>query len=52
METFGKDLFGIASLFIGVAFAALLIGHAEGTSSVVRAVGGTFNDLLKTVELQ
>jgi hypothetical protein len=47
----GRGLFGIAALFIGVAFAALLIGHASGTQTVVNAVGSNFNTLLRTVEL-
>jgi len=51
MGEVGRGLFGIAALFIGVAFAALLIGHASGTSTVVNAIGGNFNQLLQTVEL-
>lgn len=51
MGEVGRGLFGIAALFIGVAFAALLIGHASGTSTVVNAIGGNFNKLLQTVEL-
>lgn len=47
----GRGLFGIAALFIGVAFAALLVGHASGTKTVVDAVGGNFNTLLRTVSL-
>jgi hypothetical protein len=51
MGEVGRGIFGIAALFIGVAFAALLIGHASGTKTVVESVGGTFNTLLRTVEL-
>jgi hypothetical protein len=51
MGEVGRGLFGIAALFIGVAFAALLIGHASGTATVVNAIGGNFNQLLNTVEL-
>jgi hypothetical protein len=47
----GRGLFGIAALFIGVAFAALLVGHASGTSTVINAAGSNFNTLLRTVEL-
>ena len=47
----GRGLFGIAALFIGVAFAALLVGHASGTKTVVDSVAGNFNTLLRTVEL-
>jgi hypothetical protein len=47
----GRGLFGIAALFIGVAFAALLVGHASGTKTVVDSFGGNFNTLLRTVEL-
>lgn len=43
---------GIAILFIYVAFAALVIGHASGTSTVISSVGTSFNNLLKTVSLQ
>jgi hypothetical protein len=46
-----RGIFGIAALFIGVAFAALLIGHASGTKTVIESAGGTFNTLLRTVEL-
>jgi hypothetical protein len=46
-----RGLFGIAALFIGVAFAALLIGHATGTKTVVDSIAGNFNTLLRTVEL-
>lgn len=51
MGEVGRGLFGIAALFIGVAFAALLIGHSSGTVAVTNAIGGNFNNLLKTVEL-
>ena len=51
MQSTGRDLFSIAALLIGVAFAALLVGHANGTAQVVSAIGGTFNQLLQTVEL-
>lgn len=51
MGEVGRGVFGIAALFIGVAFAALLIGHSSGTAQVVNSVGGNFNSLLKTVEL-
>lgn len=47
----GRGLFGIAALFIGVAFAALLVGHASGTKTVVDSIGGNFNTLLRTVSL-
>lgn len=47
----GKGIFEIAALLIGVAFAALLIGHPTATVQVAQGVGGTFNSLLQTVEL-
>ena len=47
----GRDLFEIASLFIGVAFAALLVGHPQGTAQVVQAVTEGFGMDLATVEL-
>lgn len=47
----GKDLFELAALLVGVAFAALLIGHAAGTAQVVGAVSTGFGNLLNTVEL-
>lgn len=46
-----KDLFEIAALFIGVAFAALLIGHPQGASQVIGAVSQGFGMNLATVEL-
>lgn len=51
MGEVGRGIFGIAALLIGVAFAALLIGHSSGTATVVNAVGGQFNRLLQTVSL-
>jgi len=51
MGEVGRGIFGIMALFIGVAFAALLVGHASGTSQVIKAGGGVFNQLLQTVEL-
>lgn len=51
MGDVSRGLFGIAALFIGVAFAALLIGHASGSKTVIDSLGGNFNQLLKTVEL-
>lgn len=47
----GKDLFEIAALFIGVAFAALLIGHPQGTAQVVQSISQGFGMDLATVEL-
>jgi hypothetical protein len=47
----GRELFELAALFVGVAFAALLIGHPGGTATVVDAVGSNFGKLLATVEL-
>lgn len=46
-----RDIFEIAALFIGVAFAALLIGHPQGTAQVVQAVTQGFGYDLATVEL-
>lgn len=46
-----RDLFEIASMFIVVAGAALLIGHPTATATVAQAVGGTFAGLLAQVEL-
>lgn len=51
MGEVGRGLFGIAALFIGVAFAALLIGHSQGSATVINAVGRNFGGLLSTVEL-
>jgi hypothetical protein len=51
MGEVGRGMFGIAALLIGVAFAALLIGHSSGTATVVNAIGGQFNRLLQTVSL-
>lgn len=46
-----QDLTGIVTLLITVAFAALLVGHSQGTVSIIKGAGGTLNDLLNTVEL-
>lgn len=47
----GKEIFGIAALLVGVAFAALLVGHASGTAQVIQAASSGFGNLLATVEL-
>lgn len=52
MESTTRGVFGIAAMLVGVAFAALLIGHSQGTAQVASSFGGVFNDLLSTVELQ
>lgn len=46
-----RDIFEIAALFIGVAFAALLIGHPSATAQVTRAITEGFGYDLATVEL-
>lgn len=51
MQNIGGDITGIVTLLIGVAFAALLIGHASQTVQVVQGSGNTLNTLLNTVEL-
>lgn len=48
----GRDLMEIATLFIGVAVIALIIGNASKTVSVINSGAGAFNELLKTVTLQ
>ena len=48
----GKDLVEIATLFIGVAVIALIIGNASKTATVIQSGAGAFNELLKTVTLQ
>ena len=48
---FLKDFTGIVTLIIGVAFFALLIGHANATGSLISASAGGLNTLLNTVEL-
>lgn len=47
----GRDITEIASLFIGVALVALLVGHAQGASTVIGAVSSGFGNLLNIVEL-
>jgi hypothetical protein len=47
-----RGIFEIATALIGVAVLALLLNPQAKTVDVVRATGGTFNDLLKTVTLQ
>lgn len=51
MSDFGKDLTSIATLLIGVAAMALLVGHAAGTGYLINATTSGFNTLLNTVEL-
>jgi hypothetical protein len=51
MGKFGEDLTQIAVLLIGVAFAALIIGHAQGAGSIIATSTTGFNSLLNTVEL-
>jgi hypothetical protein len=46
-----KDVFEIAAMFVGVAFAALLIGHPSGTAQVVKSLSDAFGMNLATVEL-
>lgn len=48
----GRDLTEIASLFIGVALVALLVGHSQGAAQVIGSVTSGFGSLLSTVELQ
>lgn len=52
MPGLGRDLTEIASALISVALVALLVSHASGASTVIRAAGETFGGLLSTVELQ
>lgn len=47
-----RGVFEIATLLIGVATLALLIGQAPKTAKVIESAGGTFNELLRTVSLQ
>jgi hypothetical protein len=47
-----RGLLEIATLIIGVALIALLVNPRANTVAVVRAGGGAFNDLLRTVTLQ
>ena len=47
-----KGVFEIATLLIGVATLALLIGRSQNTSQVIQSAGGTFNELLRTVTMQ
>jgi len=52
MGSFGQDVTGLAMALVGVAFAALLVGHASGTSQIIGASTSGFNSLLQTVSLQ
>lgn len=47
-----RDLTEIAAAFIGVAFIGMLIVNAQGTSTVVKAVGQTFAGVLSTATFQ
>jgi hypothetical protein len=51
MGSTAQDVTGIVMALITVAFAALLVGHAGGTTQIIKGAGGTLNDLLNTVEL-
>ena len=46
-----KGVFEIAALFVGVAFAALLVSHSGGTAQVVSSLTQGFGYDLATVEL-
>lgn len=48
----GRDIFEIASMFLGIAVLTLLINRSSDTVAVAQGVGGVFNGLLKTVTLQ
>jgi hypothetical protein len=48
----GRDIMEIATLFIGVAVLALLIGNASKTATVIQSGANAFDELLKTVTLQ
>lgn len=47
----GRDIVEILSLFIGVAFAALLVGHPSGSSQVIGALSDALGKNLATIEL-
>lgn len=51
MGNIGGDVTGIVTLLIGVAFAALLVGHASQSVQLIQGSGNTLNTLLNTVEL-
>ena len=48
----GRELTEIAALLIGVSVITLLVGHAQGTVSIINAGTSGFNGLLRTVTLQ
>lgn len=48
----GRDLFELASLFIGVAVIALLVGHSKQTVEVASGVSSAFGGLLRLITLQ
>lgn len=52
MGELGKNMTAIAMALVSVSLVALLVGHAQGTATVVKAVTGGFNGLLQTVTLQ
>lgn len=49
---FGREVTQIALTLAGIALVALLVSNSSGAVSIIRAAGGTYNDLLKTVTLQ
>lgn len=52
MNTFTRGAFELAMTILGIATLTLLINRSSDTQRVVSSIGGTFNDLLRTVTLQ
>lgn len=50
-DTFAKDVFEIATMFIGAAILALLVSHAQSAGSLISTTSNAFGGLLKDVTL-
>lgn len=47
-----KDAWELAGAMVAVAALGMIIANARGTSQVVGAVTGGFNNLLQTIQLR
>lgn len=51
-SAFGTEVTQVALTLAGIALVALLVSNSGGAVNIIKAAGGTYNDLLKTVTLQ
>lgn len=52
MNSVFRGTFELAATLLGIATLALLINKSSNTVQVVKGLGGTFNELIRTVTLQ